>query len=125
MITREMVSKVFGFVRGAVRGLNGREDFRNLKFLIVGTDGDGLELIRHISSAPDASVYFTNSSGQALRQYQEVLGLDPSIQYWTEEGYVDVVIDNVNEKIFIGPREFYFTDLEEDSYTQGIHEFYL
>lgn len=118
-------SKVFNFIRGAVRSINGWEDFSNINFLIVGTDGVGKELTKWISSAPDASVFFTNDPRHALRQYQEVLEVEPNISYWDQTENIDIVIDNVKEEVIIRNRKFSFDDLMEDSYTQGIHEFYL
>ena len=124
-MTLEIVSKVFNFIRGAVRGINGYEDFSNINFLIVGVEGPGKELTKWLGSTPGASIFFTNDPLYALRQYQEVLKIDPSARYWEEKDCVDIVIDNLKEKIIIRGKMFSFEDLVEDSYTQGIHEFYL
>lgn len=125
MIKNSEVSKVFNFVRGAIRGMNGREDFSNINFLVIGTDGIGGELTKWVSSAPDASVFFTNESIYTLRQYQDLLEMGLPIKYLQENDSVDIIIDNLRQEVIILGKRFSFTDLVEDSYTQGIHEFYL
>ena len=125
MFTQTLASKIFHFVRGAVRGMNGWEDFSNINFLVIGTDGPGKELAHWFAQARGASVYFTNDLARGLRQYTELLEVEPSVQYLQEGDCIDIIINNVLREIKIKERTFSFDELVEEAYTQGIHAFYL
>jgi hypothetical protein len=124
-MTTSLESRIFNFIRGAIRGINGWEDFSNINFLVVGTDGPGKSLLKWIGQAPGASMYFTNDTFHGLRQYKEALAEDPSVRYLQEGDCVDIVIDNLTQQVRIKNKQFSFSSLQEDAYTQGIHEFYL
>lgn len=117
-------SDIFSFLRGAIRGSFGKEDFNDKTFLLVGCDDLGLELLTAIFSAGEILLFFTPTEKNKIREYVEIIRRFPDALSWKGEP-IDVVI-NLNEGFLkIKGREVLFSDIQEDYYTQGIHSFYL
>ena len=114
---------IFSFLRGAIRGAFGKEDFNDKTFLLVGCNQIGLELLTAIFSAGEILLFFTAEKNK-IKDYLEIIKRFPDALSWKGEP-IDVVI-NLNEGFLkIKGREVLFKDIQEDYYTRGIHSFYL
>lgn len=114
------MSPVFQFLRGAIRGAYGKEDFRSLKFLIVGVSEAGQKLLNCLCF-PGVDVSFRDHS---LINYGRSFSVCNSVKY-DKGDQRDVVVNFVEGTISVRGKDFPLSGIGDDPYTQGIHEFYL
>lgn len=112
---------LFNFTRGAIRGNYGREDFRKLKFLVIGYNPLGIALISALCMDGVDIKFYENS----LIGYKDYMLVCPGIEFYKSQD-VDVIINLRENSVTMGNKSFPIDKIEEsDPYTQGIHAFYL
>ena len=121
MITKTPTAyKVFQYLRGAIRGAYGVEEFRGKAILIKGMDTVGQELLVRLC-LPDVNIYFLDSS---VSNYYEAHRICEYVIPYPFDLGMDIIID-FNERILAVNGVEYSLDLIEDNpYEQGIHQFY-
>lgn len=115
--------KVFQFLRGAFRGLYGKEDFTDKRIIIRGLSEGGEGLIKRLRYT-GAKLLFSPTS---MSDYCRAFSICPEIEEAPNEHpmFVDVVVDFVNQVFDLVEMPYYMNEIGEDPYNQGIHEFYF
>jgi hypothetical protein len=113
-------SKLFHFLRGALRGTYGDEDLRRHRFLIIGTSKIGQELLSRLCVG-GIDIKFQD---QSLTNHHNTFAVCSDVDVYTGEP-VDVIVDFSKNVLHVKNKSFPFDKIGEDAYTQGIHEFYL
>ena len=113
-------TKLFQFLRGALRGAYGTEDLRSRKFLIVGSSKLGHELLGRLC-LPDVDVMVKDCS---LVEYPKLFSVCGYVDSYSGEER-EVVIDTISQQVVLKGKSVSFSSIGDDAYTQGIHEFYL
>lgn len=113
-------TKLFQFLRGALRGAYGTEDLRSRKFLIVGPSKLGQEILGRLC-LPDVDISVKDCSMVDYPKLFSVCGYVDT--HGGEER--DVIIDTIVQQIVLKGKSVPFSSIGDDAYTQGIHEFYL
>jgi len=114
---------VFNYLRGALRGRYGVEDFRGKSILLVGINRFGQSLLNKICFDQEVTLYFAGDPKQAVRQYHNALSVCSLVEPWTNQK-ADIVIDTLAEKVTLGSKTVPFKAIGAQAYTQGIHDFY-
>ena len=123
MTTRE-TTRVFNYIRGAIRGAYGIEDFRGIGVLIIGVNDFGQNLVSKICFDEDVFLYFKVDEEQGLQNYLNAFTVCTLVEPW-EGQPIDIVVNTLSQKITVGGTTVTFKEIGEDPYNQGIHDFYL
>ena len=119
---------VFNFIRGALRGSYGIETLSDKKIAILGMDTIGLQLLTMfcIPDGPDISFY-----DNRLINYNAahiVCNSISSLERYDKEDF-DIAINFYDNHLLIvnnlKSKRVEFSEIGDDPYTQGIHEFYI
>ena len=113
-------SKIFSFLRGALRGAYGQESLRDKRILIVGMGDLAQDLLAKLCVS-DSHLFFTDPSVQNFYRAHTICG--PVQPY--QKADVDVIVDFTTDKITMRGKSFPLAEIRNDAYTHGIHEFYL
>ncbi len=124
MITE--ANRIFNFLRGAVRSAFGVEDFRGKRIVVAGVGTLGQEILTMLCLA-DVELFFFDTSVVNYHQAHQVCGSVSVLE--KEEDDVDILI-HLNDGYLIvdngtTDKRFELSNICDDSYNQGIHEFYL
>jgi hypothetical protein len=123
----KQASRIFNFIRGAVRSVYGIEDFRGKRIIVYGMDGVGQALLTMLCF-DDVKLFFHDSSIVNYQQAHLICSsVEPMISGNTYDD-VDVFIDLVDGFIMVGDNnsvQFPIADIGDEPYEQGIHEYYL
>lgn len=118
---------VFQFLRGALRGTSGLENLWGKKIIIIGMSSIGQELLSMLCfEGPEVFFYDEN-----LVNYNSAYVICSSVQtVLTHDAQdADIIINFLNNQLSIYHHKVLktvnFSSIGEDSYTQGIHAFYL
>ncbi len=114
-------TKVFQFLRGAVRSAYGVENFRGKTILIGGMSKDGHSLLKSLCM-DGVSIKFLTSS---LVNYYKAFSICRNVDFYEEGECVDIIVDFTENEIHISDKTFPIGNIGNDPYNQGIHEFYL
>jgi hypothetical protein len=119
-------TQIFNFLRGGVRSAFGVEDFRGKRIVVVGVGALGQELLSMLCFDNVKLFFFDKSVVNYHRAYQvcssvcflekEEKGIDILINL--DEGYLSIDGD-------FATKDFKLSEIGDDPYNQGIHEFYL
>lgn len=115
---------LFYYLRGALRGAYGVEDFRNKNVLIVGIDAFGQDILSQICFDDEVKLYFQVDGVRGLKNYLNAFTVCPQAEPW-EGQPVDIIVDTLSNKVTVDGTTIDFQMIGEDPYTQGIHDFYL
>jgi hypothetical protein len=113
-------STLFHFLRGAVRSAYGIEDFRNKTVLIEGMCGVSQSLITRLCFE-GTHLKFNSDSLYGYRQGLSVCG---TMSRYAGEP-VDISINFTEGTVCVRGKNFPISEIEYESYVQGIHEFYF
>jgi len=119
-------TKIFNFLRGAVRSAYGKEDFRGKKILLVGMENLGQELLTMLC-LDDVELLFWD---KGIMKYDKAHQICSSVGFLeeTEDG-IDILIHLIDGYVIVESnsksKDFKICDISDDPYNQGIHEFYL
>ena len=113
-------NRVFQFLRGAVRGAYGEENFRNKTLLIIGMSRSGQELLNRLC-IDGVNIKFQDPK---VSNYHRSFAVCRDVDVYDGEN-VDIVVDFSNRSLNIRGKSFSLDRIGEDPYTQGIHEYYL
>lgn len=111
---------IFNFIRGGIRSFKGKEDFKNLKLLIIGMDQTGKDLL-NIFCTSDIELFFLDNN---LNNYNQAQMCCPPATFYEGQD-MDIIVDFKEESICMAGKKLSLTFLNEDPYTQGIHSFYF
>ena len=122
----KLASRIFNFIRGAVRSVYGVEDFRGKRIILSGMDVVGQDLLTMLCF-DDVKLFFNDSS---LTNYDHAHLICSSVEVMipgTSYDEIDVFIDLINGTILVGNESnpFPIEEIGDDPYNQGIHEYYL
>ena len=113
-------TSVFQFLRGALRGTWGKEDLGNTTILFVGMNPTAQQVLGMLGNAA-SQVYFQDTS---LLNYRNAYLLCDNISPWLGES-ADITLNFEVGFLSIKNKVFYFVNIGDNPYTQGIHEYYL
>jgi len=113
-------NRVFQFLRGAVRGAYGEENFRNKTLLIIGMSRSGQELLNRLC-IDGVNIKFQDPK---VSNYRRSFAVCRDVDIYEGEK-TDIVVDFSNRHLTVKGKNFSLDRIGEDPYTQGIHEFYL
>lgn len=114
-------SSVFHYLRGAIRGDSGVEDFRGKSILVIGMDTIGQDLLARLCF-DGVNLFFLDNS---LVNYNQAHVICGSVNLFEDQTDVDIVINLDEGFISYAGKHVPISEIGEDPYTQGIHEFYL
>jgi hypothetical protein len=120
-------SKIFNFVRGAVRSYYGEENLRGKRILVYGMDEIGQELLTMLCF-DDVKLFFYDDS---ISNYDKAHMICSSVEVMVRGNVydnLDVYIDLVEGTVLVGDNEsklFPIDKIGNDPYNQGISEYYL
>ena len=120
-------SKIFNFVRGAVRSYYGEENLRGKRILVYGMDEVGQELLTMLCF-DDVKLFFYDES---ISNYDKAHMICSSVEVMVRGNVydnLDIFIDLIEGTILVGDNEsklFPIDKIGNDPYNQGIHEYYL
>lgn len=121
-MTTKPTTKLFNYLRGAIRGAYGVEDFRDKKVLIIGVDSFGQDMVSKICFDESVKLYFLGVPGKELENYLNAFTICTLVEPWGGED-VDITIDTIAERVVINGTAVCFTEVGEEPYVQGIHDF--
>jgi len=113
-------TKVFQFLRGAVRAAYGMESFRDKTFLIVGMSRSGQELLNRLC-IDGANIKFQDPN---VSNYQRSFAICRGVDIYEGQD-VDITVDFTKNYLQVKDKTFPINKIGDQPYTQGIHEFYL
>lgn len=120
-------SQIFNFLRGAVKSSFGVEDFRGKRIAFIGMNIIGQELLSMLCF-DDVKLFFSDFS---IVNYSRAHMICNSINVISTEIVKDIDILINLEDDFLGvsnasySKEFPLSEIGDDPYNQGIHEYYL
>ena len=120
----QQATEIFAFLRGAVRGSYGIEDFRGLGVLFIEMGSVEKELLKRLN-IDGVDLYFLDN---CLINYNDAHMICPGALPYQNQRKVQILIDLANTKgpsVTVGPKTVVLPEFGEDPYTQGFHEFYL
>ncbi len=123
-MTTKPTTKVFNYIRGALRGAYGVEDFRGKGVLIIGINDFGQDLVSKICFDEGVKLFFLVDKEQGMQNYLNAFTICAFVKPW-EGQEVDIVVNTLSRKVTVGGTTISFNLIGEDPYTQGIHDFYL
>lgn len=114
-------NSIFHFVRGAVRGSYGVEDFRGRRILIIGMDVVGQQLLT-LFCMDGVKLFFLDNS---LVNYDKAHMVCPQVRPFGEQ-QIEIIINLSGGFVSVNHKPFTISEIEDrDSYNQGIHAYYL
>jgi len=113
-------TKLFQFIRGALRGAYGTEDLQARTFLIIGVSRLGQDILGRLC-LPGVDIRIQEHT---LVFYTQVFGVCSHVDLHDNTPR-DVIIDTMEENLTVKGKKFGFSSIGDDPYTQGIHEAYL
>jgi hypothetical protein len=118
--------QIFNFLRGAIRSSFGVEDFRGKRIVVVGTDTIGQELLS-LLCFDNVSLFFVDNS---LVNYNKAHMICKSVNVIANsEVDIDIIIDFTEGYVCVNgnssTKDFNISDIGDDPYNQGIHEYYM
>jgi hypothetical protein len=122
-MTTKPTTKIFNYLRGALRGAYGVEDFRGKSVLIIGVNSFGQALVSNICFDEEVNLYFQVDEEQGLGNYLNAFSVCALVEPWSDQP-VDIIVDTLTQKIIVDNTTISFGEIGEDSYTQGIHDFF-
>lgn len=123
-MTIKPTTKIYNYLRGALRGTYGVEDFRGKSILIIGVNKFGQDLVSKICFDEEVTLYFQVDTSQGLTNYLNAFTICAAVEPWEGQS-TDIVVDTLARTITIKGSTVSFQEIGEDPYTQGIHDFYL
>jgi len=123
-MTTKATTKVFNYMRGAIRGAYGAEDFRGKSVLIVGVNDFGQDLVSKVCFDEEVHLYFKVDEDKGLKNYLNAFTVCAFVEPWAGQE-IDIVVNTLSQKITVGGTTINFKEIGEDPYNQGIHDFYL
>jgi hypothetical protein len=123
-MTTKATTKVFNYLRGAVFGAYGIEDFRGRAILIIGVNDFGQDIVSKICFDDEVLLYFQVDEEQGLQNYLNAFSVCALVEPWGGQT-PDVIVDTLHQRINIQGNTTLFENIGEDPYNQGIHDFYL
>ena len=123
----KQASRIFNFIRGAVRSVYGIEDFRGKRIIVNGMDETGQDLLVMLCF-DDVKLFFHDPSISNYNRAHMICGSIETMIPGTSYNNIDVFVDLINGTILIGDngaKLFPIKDIGDDPYNQGIHEYYL
>lgn len=119
-------SQIFNFLRGAVRGTWGVEDFRGKRIAIIGMGITGQQLLTMLCFEGVELFFYANGIVDYNAAHM-VCGSVTALDRGDIED-VDIVVDLVGNHLTIVSnskmKKFVLSDIGNDPYNQGIHEYY-
>ncbi len=118
---------IFCYLRGALRGSFGLEDFRDKTIFIFGMGTVGQQLLTMLCFSGPEIVF----ADESIVNYRAAHKICESIQVASsgDDVYADIIIDLRDNTLSIaqGPafKTVNLSTLGKEPYTQGIHDFYL
>lgn len=122
-MTTKPTTKIFNYLRGALRGAYGIEDFRGKSVLIIGVNDFGQDIVSKICFDEEVKLFFQVDEEQGLQNYLNAFTVCTLVEPW-DGREVDIVVDTISHKITVDKTTVTFGMVGEDPYTQGIHDFY-
>ncbi len=123
-MTNPATTKVFNYVRGALRGAYGIEDFRGKSVLIIGINEFGQDLVSKICFDEEVSLYFQVDQRGSLQNYLNAFTVCALVAPW--DGHeVDIVVNTLTQQVTVNGTTSDFEEIGENPYAQGIQDFYL
>jgi hypothetical protein len=119
--------QIFNFLRGAIRSTWGIEDFRGKRIAIMGMSSVGQQLLAllcfdEVDLLFHAENVVNYNAAYSLCRY--ATSLSPG-----EPEAIDIMVDLISDCVVVikdsKMKSFKISDIGEDPYNQGIHEFYL
>jgi hypothetical protein len=123
-MTNPATTKVFNYVRGALRGAYGIEDFRGKSVLIIGVNDFGQDLVSKICFDEEVSLYFQVDQRGSLQNYLNAFMVCALVEPWDGQE-VDIVVDTLAQQVTVNGTVAAFEEIGENPYAQGIQDFYL
>jgi len=123
-MTNPATTKIFNYVRGALRGAYGVEDFRGKSVLIVGVNSFGQDLVSKICFDEEVSLYFKGDSRSNLQNYLNAFTVCALVEPWDGQE-VDIIVDTLAQQVTVKGTTFDFAEIGENPYVQGITDFYF
>ena len=123
-MTTKPTTKLFNYLRGALRGAYGVEDFRGKSVLIIGVNDFGQDIVSKICFDEEVNLFFQVDEEQGLKNYLNAFTVCALVEPWDGQK-VDIVVDTLSRKVTVDGTTISFNLIGEDPYTQGIHDFYL
>ncbi len=123
-MTTKPTTKIFNYIRGALRGAYGVEDFRGKSVLIIGVNDFGQDIISKICFDEEVNLFFQVDVEQGLKNYLNAFTVCALVEPWDGQA-VDIVVDTLSRKVTVGGTTISFKMVGEDPYNQGIYDFYL
>ena len=117
-------TRVYNYIRGALRGAYGVEDFRGKSILIVGVNDFGQDLVSKFSFDSEIKLYFQVDQSNGLQNYLKAFTVCTFAEPWGGQP-TDITVDTLANRVTIKNLTVGFQEIGEDPYTQGIHDFYL
>ena len=68
-MTTKTPSDVFNYIRGALRGTYGVEDFRGRSILVIGVNRFGQDIVSKLCFDEEVKLFFVGSPGEELGNY--------------------------------------------------------
>ncbi len=122
-MTTQPTTKLFNYLRGAIRGAYGVEDFRGKSVLVIGVNSFGQDIVSKICFDEEVKLYFQVDTKQGLKNYLNAFTVCTLVEPW-EGQEVDIVVDTLAEKVTINGTSIDFKYIGGEPYNQGIHDFY-
>jgi hypothetical protein len=123
MTTKKTPSDVFHYIRGALRGNYGVEDFRGKSVLVIGVNRFGQDIVGKLCFDKEVKLFFVGSPGQELMNYFYAFNICRAATPWQGES-IDITIDTESKRVVIDGTAVRFEMIGEEPYKQGIHDFY-
>ncbi len=124
MTTKSTTKDVFNYLRGALRGAYGIEDFRGKSVLIIGVNTFGQSIVSKVCFDEEVKIYFQVDKEQSLKNYLNAFTVCTLVEPWEGQN-VDIIVDTLARKVTVDNITIGFEMIGEDPYNQGIHDFYL
>jgi hypothetical protein len=123
-MTTKPTTKVFNYLRGALRGAYGVEDFRGKSVLIIGINDFGQDIVSKVCFDEEVKLYFQVDASHGLKNYLNAFTVCALVEPW-EGQEVNIVVDTLSQEVTVDNTTVSFSGIGEDPYNQGIHDFYL
>ena len=91
-MTTKSTSKVFNYIRGALRGAYGVEDFRGKSILVIGVNDFGQDLVSKICFDEEVQLYFQVDEARGLQNYLNAFAICALVEPW-EGQPVNIIVD--------------------------------
>ncbi len=123
----KQASRIFNFIRGAVRSYYGEENLRGKRIIVSGMDEIGQDLLTMLCF-DDVKIFFNDSSISNYHKAHMICGSVEVMVPGNVYSDIDIFIDLLGGTILVGDNDsklFPIDEIGDDPYEQGIHEYYL